>query len=492
MIRISHAGAAKGIGPITDFYIDRDEVTNKQFKEFVNSGGYQKKEYWKQPLVQNGQPVSWEEAMKIFVDQSGRPGPSTWLGGTFRAGQEDYPVAGVSWYEAAAFAEYAGKVLPTVYHWDVTRGGTKAMLRSRVYSILFLSPLSNLQGKGPAPVGRFRGITAYGAHDMAGNVREWCWNASERGRSIVGGAWDDVPYMFDYWSQASPFDRSPKNGFRCVRYISRETIPEKMFQPVQAKDMKDFSRDRPVSDAIFQRYKRQFSYNKTPLDARIEWRRDSAALWIHERITLKAAYGSDRVIANLFLPRDASPPYQTVVYFPGGFLSAMMHSSEDMEHYREFKENLEFLLRSGRAVLFPIYKGTFERGNDRLMAMHPSDTTREASELFIEDVKDLKRCVDYLETRPDIDAKKLAYFGFCWGGWYGGIIPAVEERLKVSILEMAGFWDFSRPEINEFNYVTRVKIPTLMLSGKYDTMFPLEISARPMFELLEHRVKTKN
>ena len=50
-----------------------------------------------------------------FVDATGRPGPSTWEAGDYPEGEDDFPVAGVSWYEAAAYAEYVGKVLPTIF-----------------------------------------------------------------------------------------------------------------------------------------------------------------------------------------------------------------------------------------------------------------------------------------------------------------------------------------------------------------------------------------
>ena len=61
----------------------------------------------------------------------------------------------------------------------------------------------------------------------------------------------------------------------------------------------------------------------------------------------------------------------------------------------------------------------------------------------IKTVKDFKRTIDYLETRSDIDAKKLAYFGFSWGGIMGAIIPAVEERIQLSILDVGGFRDMN-------------------------------------------------
>ena len=99
------------------FWIDRYEVTNRQFQEFVHAGGYRKKEYWKEPFVKDGHSLSWEQAMSEFHDLTGRPGPANWSLGAYPEGTADLPVAGVSWYEAMAYAEFAGKSIPTVYEW---------------------------------------------------------------------------------------------------------------------------------------------------------------------------------------------------------------------------------------------------------------------------------------------------------------------------------------------------------------------------------------
>ena len=63
---------------LPDYWIDRYEVTNKDFKEFVDQGGYRKREYWKEPFVKDGRELSWEEALTEFRDATGRLGPSTW------------------------------------------------------------------------------------------------------------------------------------------------------------------------------------------------------------------------------------------------------------------------------------------------------------------------------------------------------------------------------------------------------------------------------
>jgi len=489
MVRVP--GAETEVGKLGDFFIDQYEVTNKQYKEFIDSGGYRNRKYWKQKFTKEGRELPWEQALREFIDQTGQPGPATWQAGDYPEGQGDYPVSGISWYEAAAYAEFVGKNLPTGYHWNTARGGYTTLIQvPQLGGYAIFAPFSNFRGKGPVAVGSLPGITSYGAFDMAGNVREWCWNETPKGRLIRGGAWDDNTYMFDNLSQAPPMDRSARNGFRCVLYPDFGKIPASAFQTARSTgdpffgETVDFYKNKPVPDPIFQIYKEQFSYDKTELTARVESRQESTGGWVQEKITFNAAYGSERVIAYLFLPKNTVPPYQTVIYFPGS-ASCYQKSSEHLESYFEFPMFLSFIVKSGRAVLYPVYQGTFERGNDRLAALLEGDgSSHQYTELLIQEVKDFKRCVDYLETRQDIDSKKLAYYGMSWGGQLGAIVPAVEERLKASVLLAGGFGQLPRPEANQFNYVTRVKTPTLMLNGKYDTLLPLETSSKPMFELL--------
>src|SRR5260370_8726654 len=89
--------------------------------------------------------------MAEFRDATGRPGPSTWEVGDYPRGHEDFPVAGVSWYEAAAYAEFAKKQLPTVYHWlrPANHG---------IYSHILL--FSNFYSSVPHRLGTPRGIAA--------------------------------------------------------------------------------------------------------------------------------------------------------------------------------------------------------------------------------------------------------------------------------------------------------------------------------------------
>ena len=487
MVRV--AGAETEAGKFDDFYIDRHEVTNKQYKEFMDSDGYTNREYWKQEFVKDGKALTWEEAMAEFVDQTGRPGPSTWQAGDYPEGQENFPVSGISWYEAAAYAEFSGKSLPTIHHWGLARGEqTPMIIWPQLGGYAIFAPFSNFQNEGSVPVGSLQGITSFGAYDMAGNVREWCWNETPHGRIIRGGAWTDNPYLFGYPSNVPAFDRSPKNGFRCVLYPDPENILESAFQKVEFGEPIDVTKEKPVPDDIFAVYKEQFSYDKTDLNARVESRDDSAEDWIKERVSFDAAYGGERIIGVLYLPKDIEPPYQTIIYGPGE-QAIFRASSEEIEKDMEFQVFLSFVVKNGRAALYPVFKGTMERGDPALipLAMGYNNNSYQFTEYLIQVVKDFKRSIDYLETRQDIASEKLAYYGMSWGAWLGAILPALEDRFQASILIGGGFDLINarpRPEASELTYVTRVKVPTLMINGRYDSYFNYEASIKPMFDML--------
>ena len=486
MVRVM--GAETAVGKLDDFYIDKYEVASRQYKEFVNGGGYRNKKFWKERFVKDGKELTWEEAVKGFVDQTGLPGPAGWQAGDYLEEQADYPVSGISWYEAAAYAEFAGKSLPTLYHWGIARGQATPMMRGSAISggFALFAPFSNFQGKGPVPAGSLPGVTAYGAFDMAGNVREWCSNEMPKGRAIRGGAYGDTTYMFNSWTQAPAMDRSAKNGFRCAYYPEPEKIPRSAFLGLsKAGETEDRAKQKPVADLIFRVYKEQFSYDKTNLKVRLESKKESPE-WSQEKISFDAAYGGERVMAWLFLPRNAVPPYQTVIWLAGGG-PVWQRSCQDIENYWEVSMFLSFLIKNGRAVLYPVYKGYFERGNDMLVRIFEAKrTSHQWIELFIQQVKDLRRCIDYLETRPDIDSRKLAFEGLSDGAIQAPVILAVEERIKVSVLIAGGLLlsvDIG-PEVDPFNYITRVRTPTLMLNGKYDAFLPRETRQKAMFDLL--------
>ena len=319
---------------------------------------------------------------------------------------------------------------------------------------------------------------------MAGNVREWCWNESPAGHFICGGGWDDATYRYMDTSQLPSFDRSPENGLRCVRYIDKEKIPESAFKPIDLGAVRDYSTEKPVEESTFQIYRNQFLYDSTDLKAFIEATDESNEDWTSQKISFNSAYGKERVIAYLYLPKHSAPPYQTLIYFPGtgAFYEKEMNKSTETKWF------IDYLLKSGRAVMCPVYDGTFERKGEQPVIREGHQFT----EWTIKWIKDFRRTVDYLETRQDIDNSKIIYYGHSWGGLMGGIIPAVEKRLAVSVLLLGGFTSgHPYPEADAINYVSRINIPVLMLNGRYDSNFPLEETVKPFFNLLGTPAKNK-
>jgi predicted Ser/Thr protein kinase len=332
--------------PTTAFLMDRHEVTNGEYKKFVDAGGYADPKYWTEPFVDGASTLSQKDAMARFVDRTGRPGPSTWEIGTFPEGHESYPVAGVSWYEAAAYAAWAGKSLPTVFHWNRV---AFTLASSRTI------PLANLAGKDLVPVGSTKSMNRWGVSDLAGNVREWTWNEAGHGpgRFILGGGWNDPDYAFaDAFAQPA-FDRAPTNGFRCVKYLDKDPNLAALHRTLD-RPFRDFKAEKPVDDATFAIYLRQCAYDKTPLDAKIEEEKPMP-YGVRQKVTFNAAYGGERMMAYVFVPPAGKPPYQVVVEFPGSGVIET-RSSESIDPGR-----IDFLLKSGRVLVYPIYKGTYER-----------------------------------------------------------------------------------------------------------------------------------
>lgn len=457
--------------PITTYWIDKFEVTNAEFKRFVDQGGYEKQEYWKHEFRKDGRVLPWSEAMRLFVDKTNRSGPSTWIQGEYPQGEDAYPVTGVSWFEAEAYAEFVGKSLPTIYHWTAAASPTDSSS---------LIPASNFSGKGLSPVGAYHGMSWCGAYDMAGNAKEWCSNEATFGkRYIMGGAWDDPIYMFNNADARSPFERSPKFGFRCAKYTLTGEEAKAADAPITIQ-LRNYGSEKPVSDQLFRAYKSLYSYDKTPLNAKVESVQRTEE-WIEEKVSFDAPYGSERIIAYLFLPERTSPPFQVVVHFPGAGAVHMRSSAKGLPRY---VPDFDFIIKSGRAVLFPIYKGTFERGGGPKPIYWPNTSSTYRDNVIFWS-KDLSRSIDYLETRPDINRTKLAYEGYSWGAAMGALFPAVETRFKALVLIAPGFYLQERlPEADQVNFAPRVKTPVLMLNGRFDFIWPPSISQEPMLRLL--------
>jgi hypothetical protein len=450
---------------LSDYLIDTTEVTNRQFKQFIDAGGYNNSEYWHNKFLVNGHEISFEEAVQKFQDQSGRTGPSTWSVGMYPEGLADHPVGGVSWYEAAAYAKFVGKQLPSLYHWY---WAALPSVRD------FVLPYSNFNGRGTVEVGTLNGISRSGALDMAGNVREWAGNRIGEERFLLGGGWSDPEYMYvDVLSQP-PFDRNTVNGFRLISILDEENL-ENAYGPI-VRPIRNYELEQPVTDEIFDVYRRQYAYDATPLNIDIVSSKENEG-WIVEEIELDAAYGGERLTVFLYIPIGVKAPYRPVVYFPGSNAIYRRDNPSDGKFVGSF------LIKSGRAVLFPVYKGTYSRASS--LNSDIQNKTIDYREHVIQWSKDLGRSLDYLETRSDIKMDQLIYVGVSWGGAMAPVMIAMEPRIKASVLISGGLvLQPTQPEVDPFNFLPRVRVPTLMINTPNDYFYPLYKSQKPFFRFL--------
>lgn len=159
--------------PVESFYIDRDCITNADYARFVKAGGYDKPQLWPEDTL------PW---VLQFVDRTGHTGPRFWEGGSPPEDQLDHPVVGICWYEASAYARWAGKRLPTGAEWQ--RAGTWPKSHSGdgteqryPWGNAFEPSKANLWKNDfcePIPVDALlQGSTPNGVRQLIGNVWEW-------------------------------------------------------------------------------------------------------------------------------------------------------------------------------------------------------------------------------------------------------------------------------------------------------------------------------
>jgi dienelactone hydrolase len=236
---------------------------------------------------------------------------------------------------------------------------------------------------------------------------------------------------------------------------------------------------KPAPDSVFQAYQVLYAYPKIPLNARVEGLVKETADWREEKITFDAAYNGERMAAYLFLPKNVHPPYQTVLFFPSARVLFIPDSGNGLK-IGDLKF-VDYIIQSGRAVMYPIYQNTYER-QVKFYLPQASQSIQLTSDWY----KDAARSLDYLATRPDIDSNKLAYLGVSMGAADGVIISTLlQDRLKAVVyLDGGYFLDTPPPGGDQADFAPRMKKPVLMVNGRYDFTFPVEKAQDPLFKML--------
>ena len=468
---------------LAGFFIDEYEVSNESFKAFVDAGGYLSAEYWRFPFTRDGANLTREQAMGFFKDRTGLPGPRGWINQVYAEGQGNYPVTGITWYEAAAYAEFADKSLPTAFEWEMAaRAGQFTHTFGVVMPWGYIDPnetvkmRANFEGRGLCPVDAYEfGISPYGCYNMAGNVKEWCRNRSKEGYVVTGGSWEDPAYMFAYYGSVSGFHSSGSLGFRCVRNTTDDDRDQGAFafNPEMA-----IPAHTPIDQETFQTFLSHYQYDRKPLDARVVEVEETAD-WVREKVTFNGVNG-DTIIAYMYLPRQAAEPYQCLSFIPGA----------NVFWASPVPWNAEWLLaphiKAGRAVLAVVPKGAVERG----WGPHHSDPdlhTVKYREQIILYATEFSLGLDYLSGRSDIDMGRIAYVGLSWGAEDGPIFVSVDNRYRSVVFIGGGFSESDSrklPEANPMNFAPYVTCPVMLLNGKYDETTTYEIEGRALYNLL--------
>jgi formylglycine-generating enzyme required for sulfatase activity/dienelactone hydrolase len=468
---------------LSDFYIDAYEVTNAQYREFMVAGGYSDPKYWKYPFVLDGRTISWADAMRRFVDRTGLPGPRGWSSQEFPPNEARHPVAGVTWYEAAAYAAFAGKRLPSIFEWEkAARDGRYTHFDRFVMPWGLADPThgvarrANFGSSGTVPVdSHASGISPYGAYNMAGNVEEWVANPTGQWRIVTGGAWDDPMYVFANYLAVSGFHASPSLGFRCARDAAGTVATASEFEMPPGRGTPEY---RPVDDATYRSLLRYYAYDRAPLDASVVERLTTRD-WTRETIRLAGPW-RDPTVVYLYLPIRATRPLQTIAFVPGS--NTFFEAGPSGETERIMGPHV----KAGRAVFTVLFKGMVGRPweSDHVAASLSSVQYRQE---LVMHATELRRAVDYLETRSDLDLSKLGYVGFSLGsgGWL--LLTAIEPRFRSVVLVGGGIDERylpALPEARSFNFAPHIAAPKLLLSGRYDEEHPWSSRGLPLWRVL--------
>ena len=149
-------------------------------------------------------------------------------------------------------------------------------------------------------------------------------------------------------------------------------------------------------------------------------------------MTIDTGYRNERMDVYLFIPKRGREPFQPVVFFPG-YSSFQIRRSSNSFDPAQPGYPLDYIIKSGRVLVQPIYQGTYERWN-------PIDVTDEANypRKMVDWRWDLGRTLDYLQSRHDIDSSRIGYLGTSFGGSYALPLLVVEGRFKAAILISGG------------------------------------------------------
>ncbi len=459
---------------IESFSLAKNEVSNLEFQEFVDAGGYENPAYWDFPYEVGNKIYDFNSSIKLFTDKYGKLGPANWSYGKFPAGLENLPVTGISWFEARAYARYSKLSLPNLYQWLFASGipdnwftVNQSVTNNSNYDSTQLREVSNNEG-------------SYNElNNIGGNVKEWVLNPNgdkKEKYSIMGGAYNEASYTFNNYYSLSPFDRTIGNGFRLSKNLSNKK------SELDNKIIPDFKRNfdelEDVSDEVFEVYKSQFDYGNKPLNSITTNIEDFNEGYTAQKFELETTYESDEKLTGyIVFSNKFKDKYSPVIEFPNA-------SSISINNDSNFPNlGLKHLLDEGYAIIKPMYFNTFNR--KKIINTFWASESEDYKEAIIKIGQDYKRTLDYIESRNDFDFSKMSYFGYSWGSTTSNYLLAIDDRIKAAVICVGGLMlQKSKKEVEAHYYVRRIKTPILHVIGKEDGIFGYEENYKPWKKLI--------
>lgn len=198
-----------------------------------------------------------------------------------------------------------------------------------------------------------------------------------------------------------------------------------------------------------------------------------------QRWNLDNGSGLERLPLHVYMPKQT--PQAIIIYFPGA--GTLNNETRHEVGYDEMFV-VEFA-RSGYVVCWPTFDGTLERRGPGY------DWGTVEARLRITWAREVGRAVTFMRERyPKLP---LVFAGFSMGGAYGPQAMVTNPGFDAAVLLSAGFHQTPspRPETLEVNFLPRVSVPTLVINGRFDEIFPVHVSQEPFFEQLgrQHNIQ---
>mgnify|MGYP001284559626 CR=1 FL=1 len=466
---------------VEPFAVSKYEVSNSEFKEFIENGGYENENFWDFPVTIGEKLYTYKNSIKKFTGKFGKFGPGNWSYGQYPNGEGDQPVSHISWFEARAYAKFKNLKLPNVYEW-LTSAKFSGRDRYRIPNLKNAN-LNSIKTRSVYEGGNQNEIIP----NIAGNVREWVTNPdSDYNYSILGGAFNDDIYGFNSYFSLSPFDRSKENGFRLVKTFSNNNELDIVKVKFQKNRKRNFEKESDVSDEIFKYYKSQFDYKSYPLDVNSE-KIKSDNIYTIEKFSMTPPYETnEKLTGYVAYGNKFTTKLKPIIIFPN---AGAIFSDRDY-----FKDNLiedyKYLIDEGYAIIFPVYHSTFSR--EKTLKNHWPNESNQYKQSLTFIGMDFKRVIDYIESRSVFDSSKLSYLGESWGAVTSNILLAIDNRIKTAAIIAGGLMPpFSKKEIEAHVYLRRIKIPIMHLVGKLDGVFEYNKSFLPWNKLIGTPKKDK-